>query len=321
MWLILGSRFGVWELKILYAIPIYLFVFAIYYSVSALAGVVYRSPIVCIVVTILFWLACFTVGLAKIAFENTFWASARIKQVVEAGDTVIAVNELGIAHEWDSTANEWDEVFVSRIQQQARFPMLLAAEARNELGPVGPAYDAKQDRLISVQPTFQPPGGAKLVAADRDSGWEPESDNNAPRGTRAVFQEPTGDVLVVSRTGLFRVSGDPMKKEKPVELFGFELPLPTAGPLRNVGPQGDDAIVLTNPVAAAMNAATGELALYTRGKITFLRANPRQRYEPFAEHKLNGEERQPVVMALGGSTVLLGPRRWSRAGTRCKHFR
>src|SRR6185436_7525687 len=30
LWLILGVRFGIWEPKLLYSIPIYLFVFAIY---------------------------------------------------------------------------------------------------------------------------------------------------------------------------------------------------------------------------------------------------------------------------------------------------
>ncbi|MBP87852.1 MAG: hypothetical protein CMJ64_14205 [Planctomycetaceae bacterium] len=306
LWLILGSRFGVWEPKLLLGVPIYLFVFAVYYSVSALAGVIYRSPIVCIVVTILFWLACFSVGLTKLAFENTLWDSAKIKQVFEAGDTLIAVNELGIAHEWDASGNAWEEVFVSRIQRQARFPMLLAPEARNSLAPVGPAYDSKNDRLVSVQLTIQPPGSAKLVAADRSDGWEPEGDNNAPSGTRAIFQEPTGSVLLVSRVGVFRITDNPLKEQKPIELFGFELPLPTAGPIENVGPRDEDAIVLTNPATASMNQSTGELALYTRGTITLLKANDRRRYEPFAEHELDGEERQPVVMALGGSTVLLG---------------
>ena len=306
LWLILGSRFGVWDPKFLLGIPIYLFVFAIYYAVSALAGVIYRSPIVCIVVTILFWVACFAVGLVKLSLENTVWASARIRQVLEADDTLIAVNEIGIAHEWDASSNKWREVFVSRIQQQARFPMMLAPEARNNLLPVGPAYDAKHDRLVSVQPTFQPPGSAKLAAADRSEDWEPQSENNAPGGTRAIFREPGGELLLVSRVGLFRLKGNPLEKEKPVELFGFELPLPAGGPLDNVGPRDKEAIVLTSPATAAMNQSTGELALYTRGTITLLKTNEQRHYEKFAEHRLDGEERQPVVMACGGSTILLG---------------
>ena len=43
LWLILGIRFGVWDPKLLLSIPIYLFVFAIYYSVSSLVGAIYRS--------------------------------------------------------------------------------------------------------------------------------------------------------------------------------------------------------------------------------------------------------------------------------------
>ena len=51
MWLILGARFEIWDAKLLLSIPIFMFVFGIYYSVSALTGVVWRNPIVSIALT------------------------------------------------------------------------------------------------------------------------------------------------------------------------------------------------------------------------------------------------------------------------------
>ncbi len=45
LWLIAGMRFSIWNQGLLLCIPIFLFLFAIYYSVSALAGVVWRNAV------------------------------------------------------------------------------------------------------------------------------------------------------------------------------------------------------------------------------------------------------------------------------------
>lgn len=220
LWLILGGRFGVWDPKFLLGIPIYVFVFAIYYAVSSLAGVVFRSPIVCVAVTVLFWLACFTVGGIKGIIERNVWQPARLTQVIEAGDSLMAVNEAGIPQQWDG--NKWEEVFVSSDLQQARFiRMMTPDEVRSQFTPVGPIHDAKNDLLIGVHPAIQPPGSARLYAGKRDDDWSPESYNSAPTGTKALFQEPSGQVLFVSSVGIHRLTGDPLKDRKPVEVFGF----------------------------------------------------------------------------------------------------
>ena len=47
----------------LWCIPVFLFMFLVYYAVSALTGLVWKSPIISVVVTVLFWIACFVVDL------------------------------------------------------------------------------------------------------------------------------------------------------------------------------------------------------------------------------------------------------------------
>jgi hypothetical protein len=308
LWLILGVRFGVWDPKLLIGIPIYLFVFAIYYSVSALCGVVYRSPIVCIALTVLFWGTCFLVGFAKVSFENTIWSSSQITRVFDTKDSVVAVNELGVAHVWEDSKREWREIFMTREQKQSRGLMIAAAELRNMMQPVGPIYDQQHDRLISGQVTSPRPGMQErtLNVGTRSDDWEPRSENTVPTGTQAFFREPSGEILLVASVGLFRLTGDPLEKKRPVKIFGFQLPLRTAGPFKNVGPPDTNAIVLTPPSAASLNNSTGRLALYTRGRLTLLDRDEQGIYAVTGEHRLDGQERQPVVMAFGGSTILLG---------------
>lgn len=308
LWLILGVRFGVWDPKLLLGIPIYLFVFAIYYSVSSLVGVVYRSPIVCIVLTVVFWGLCFLVGFAKVTFENTIWSSSRITRVFDAEESVVAVNELGVAHVWDESTRRWREVFVTPQQKQSRGLMIAAPELRNMNQPIGPIYDQKHERLLSAQMTSPGPGMSEraLNVGARSDDWEPRSENAAPTGTQAMFREPSGEILLVARVGLFRLTGDPLEKRRPVKLFGVQLPLQTAGPFENVSPPDTNATILTPPSAAALNSSTGMLALYTRGHLRLLDRDEQGVYAVTAEHRLDGQERQPVVLAFGGSTILLG---------------
>ena len=62
---VIGTRGGVWEPWILIAIPLVVVFFSYLYSVCALVGVLTRSTIASLLITILFWLLIFGVGSAE----------------------------------------------------------------------------------------------------------------------------------------------------------------------------------------------------------------------------------------------------------------
>ena len=303
IWLILGARFGVWDSTLLVSIPLYLFVFAIYYSVSALSGVIWRSPVVSIALTILFFVTCWTVGTAKVAFERAVWDKMRITQVVAAKDSLITVNELGMVNEWDDAKREWREIFASDAQNQMRGLMMIMPVVPHEFRPVGPIYDRVGDRLLSGQPSF-PPGKLQLCVGLRDKKWESEPGVSMPVRTFALLTEPDGGILVASDLDLKRLVGDPLRKAEAVKVFGMALPMLSSGPFRSVGPE--PALVLTQPAAAAVNSVSGELALYTRGAISVLRRTSSGRYQQRRQAILKGAERQPIVLCFQGDRLLLG---------------
>jgi ABC-type transport system involved in multi-copper enzyme maturation permease subunit len=303
VWLVLGARFGVWDSTLLMSIPVYLFVFAIYYAVSALSGVIWRSPIVCIAVSIMFFATCWLVGTAKSAFERMIWDKMRVVRLLEAKETLFAVDEVGIVYRWEAKGSEWKETFVSDAQKQMRGIMLLMPVVPNELKPVGPVYDAAGDRLLSAQPSF-PPGKSQLCVGERKKQWESEVGTGVPIGTLALLSEANGSVLAVSSMDMQRLQGDPLKKAEPVKIFGVALPSMGNGAFRSVGP--DPPVILTQPAAVALNSNTGDLALYTRGALMLLRREANGRYARKAEIHFRKAERQPVVMGFGGETLLVG---------------
>ena len=61
LWLIAGVRHGYWNHRLMLCIPLLLFLFSIYYSVSALAGVIWKNAVVSVFVAVTFWCFCFGV--------------------------------------------------------------------------------------------------------------------------------------------------------------------------------------------------------------------------------------------------------------------
>ena len=106
-WLWLGFALGVWDQAFLWSIPIYVLVFAIYYSISALVGLVYRSPILSVVATVVFWATCFAVGQSHIAFHSVT-QNARLYDPLVTENGAIAVNGIGEVVAWDTNSKKWN---------------------------------------------------------------------------------------------------------------------------------------------------------------------------------------------------------------------
>jgi len=305
VWLLLGLRFNLWDQKILLSIPIYLFMFAIYYAVSSLAGVYYRSAIVCIGLTVVFWAACFGIGLLKGALENSYWSRERFTRIVEVRDDLIAVNEIGIAHRWNSDASSWDELFVSDDQKQIRGILrflFFTSIVPRELRSIGPIYDREEDRLVAIRPN--PAGGkAQFYVGGGDDEWKPAEPTDAPMGSFQLFRESGGKVLIVSSLGLYRLTGDPSKKDEPFRFLGIALPLPSSGPFQKVSPE--EGLVIARPSDAAMNERTGELAIYTRGTVKVLARSGNGTYGTKAELAIEDSSSKPIALGFGGESLLL----------------
>jgi hypothetical protein len=305
LWLILGARFGMWDPRILLSIPVYVFMFAVYYTVSALAGLLWRNAIVSVVMTILFWAACFVVGVSRSGVEQLVLDKMRVTRLVDAGDTLVSANEAGLVHRWDDATSDWVEIFRADDEEamQRRMAMAFMPVVPPELRPIGPVHQGSDDRLIQVVRSLRT-GQMSTLVARRDDDWRAEPGASASMGTRFLLEEPGGSVLAVSSLGLYRLTGDPLRSVRPLELFGFSIPLPAPDPFEAVGP--DPGVLLSRAAAAAINRDTGELAIYSRSRLTLLRPGDDGRYAIRQEERLDDQELGDVALGFGGDTVLVG---------------
>lgn len=177
VWLILGTRFAIWNHQILASIPLFMFLFAINYSVSSLAGVVWRSPILCVILSVAFWLACSLLGWLHSGIENWYINKIMINRVV-CGDEMIIANEVGNTYRWDPEKNEWVEILESDSPERMQMRLAIGITPHPEA-------------TAAVRHEFRPESrpirgrGAELHAA-AGAAYRPPRSRMARSGRRVV---------------------------------------------------------------------------------------------------------------------------------------
>ena len=296
LWLILGARFGLWNARLLWAIPLYLFLFAIYYAVSATAGVVWRNAIVSVVVAIIFWFVCWLLGTADQLVDNLALAPRRFTAVVSAGEDLIAINSRGEFFRWDEADRDWQGIFAARGDN----PMPFMFGGRM----AGPVYEPRDERLVTFRtgmPAFSPLAAAnRLLVGKRADEWRRTEGVNLPEGAYTLFAGEANELLLAGSQGIFRLEGNLEAKQQDINVFGLHIPLPEqGGRFANVGP----AVSLRPLQSAARDPHSGAIVLYDGHRLLLFERGSQGPYRQSAE--LPFPRRQPGKVALAGGSVWL----------------
>ncbi len=144
LYFIAGLRFDIWNEGLLYCIPLLLFVFIIFYSVSALVGLIWGNAIVCVVACIIFWMFCFAVGAIHDGMQQHVELLPQISRADKIGDKYWAVNQRGDVSVWNEKFAVWQPALENDVGGQAR--------------TFGPLYDPVRNHVV-VKAFFQVPFG------------------------------------------------------------------------------------------------------------------------------------------------------------------
>lgn len=296
LWLILGTRLDVWNHRLLLCIPIFLFLFAIYYSVSSLAGVLWKNAIVSVVVTIVFWAVCFVLGTVKLnLMDDWVLAGRRIISLAHVGDDLVALREDRALRQWNPQQRDWQTL--QEPQRSDGLPNVI-----------GPLWHQKSDKLLLAsgwKGVFGFGGSSlSLQVGSRENGWRMEPGPPLPSGTSSLLIEPDGGLLAIGSGGIYRLEGELTAAPEPVTLFGFSLPLAAREPFVRVDEENPD-LAIAEPCTAAINATTRDLYIASRAKLYRLSLTDKGRYQLSQGADLGGEENDGLAIAAGGKTILL----------------
>jgi len=297
LYLVLGIRWGVWEPRLMWCIPIYTFVFAVYYSVAALAGLVWRNVIVSILVAIMFWTLCFSVGVSKVTIEASM-DKFRIRRIVPAGKEIVVVDGTNTPLAWNADKQQWDIVFLSKELRDAHPYITLLAKLPDLDGPV---YDPKEDRLVAAMISISN-GQQTVASANAADGFVYHDGPAAPQPTLGMISEPDGQPLLFTGQGMFRPTGDLNSKTDEITVMGYKIPFTTRGPLRDAGPS--PAQTWNNPFTATFGP-DGTLYTYSRGKLQTYSKRSDGKYRPEKSAEFEGRRQRRGWIAANQSTLVV----------------
>ena len=282
IWFLLGVRLDIWNIAFLTCIPLYVFVFAIYYSLSAFVGLVFRSPILSVVAAILFWAFCFGIGVSHDLISTMVEAGAPGQLIVDSGQ-VVKFDRTDRGSVLDPSTQEWTEAFRSPDMEEV--PAFLRGLMPGS-PMMGLTYDSQGERFFGAQVPFSELGTRfsttrYVVMARAENDWLAEQKMKAPAMTRAVFQDSDGSLLFVTYRGrVFRLPVDQ------IDEFDANQKLDEVGisPLTDDDDQKDDGDVLQyftdiSPLGTlppeeiewiSWDESTRRMVFYGNGRLTLL---------------------------------------------------
>ncbi len=164
LYFIAGIRFDIWNEGLLYCIPLLLFVFIVFYSMSALVGLIWGNAIVCVVACIIFWLFCFAVGAIHDGMQQHVELLPQISRIDKINDKYWAVNQRGDVSVWNDKFTVWQPALDNDVGGQGR--------------TFGPLYDPERKQIV-VKSFFRIPFG-NLAARSRKVSVIRLSGNDEP---------------------------------------------------------------------------------------------------------------------------------------------
>ncbi len=306
IWLWLGIQLGMWESVILYSIPIYLVVFAMYYAVSVLAGIWFRSPILCITFAVLFWAICFAIGMGYGRLNNWFYNVAPA-ELVATGNGVMYVDLQQNNRFWNDSRDNWETV---TLRDTTTDDMAAAAVASliirlDELPDLpGPAWDVEGGRILASDAGFPagPSSRTEWLSVDRQPGWTATAQGQYPAGTQCLFAAGDSRVFAINRSG-YVFETELQEPEDTDEAPATSDDPPDAGPgmldrlVKSVTQSSEfsnvsdyeEPLDLAGTHAASLNEKN-EIALYSRGQLVILGRNDDNQFQILRTAPLDQQE-------------------------------
>ena len=310
LYLVAGLRLDIWNIRLLWCIPVSVFLFSVFYSVSVLAGLRWRSPILAIGVTTIFGTGCLVVGIIGGVFDSFVTGPDRIQGMTVAGDVVFANTRGSGLARFDASSNQWVEVFESDAMSGDRV-----------LKPV--ALD--DDTIVTARVIggrFNPFGSGvlDLLVLSSQYDWSPEPSLRLPTATSRLYL--AGDTLIAlntsdlnqtDTTSVLDAAGEEVEEEgEKQEETGFAGGL--LGKLSNmmgVATNGFEPVLppgtsITPPRGIEVDPGGNVLYALTRGRLLrFSRQGENDPWKTTAEVMLEGDPSLRGVIAVAGTVLMV----------------
>ncbi|MBL8815093.1 MAG: ABC transporter permease subunit [Planctomyces sp.] len=305
VWFLLGVRLNFWRHELLWCIPIYVFLFAIYFAVSAVSGLIWRNAIVSLIMVVLFWGVLISAGITKGFIDENVLKASRIVEIVPAGEDVFVVNGSRGVLRWDAGAEaQWQPVFRQDIQGVPAFLQRFIFAGRR----YRPTWDPAGKRLLAVR--MEPArtaamGSSTIVSGNADGSYEQQIEGTTPDGVLGLFVDTKGRVVMPGRRTFYQFLGQSDQEKKTDQfiknLFGGMV---KPGAKKAFGEIYEgESVVWSASAVCAFDAIDNTIVVLDGGKLNCFDLRDDGKYVAGPIRDLESED--AAVMAVGGKHVVV----------------
>ena len=303
LWLILGLRLDLWNIRILWCIPVCVFLFAVYFSVSVFAGLRWRQSILAVGVTCVFGGVLLVISVIGGYFDAAVRQPARIRHVLSAGDSMIASTRGGELLRFSDQSQAWDKLIEGGMS--ARRDLILKPICLDDEHFVTARVRGGRFNPYGL-------GAPDLLILSEQNEWQPEPGLQLPIASRRLFALSDGSLLAMNTGGLMKAD-----RGKVLDTTGgtnqSSLLNQIQSLMRMQGAAASDFVsVLPAGVSLAEPARVvvdegDTVVLYSRGQLSRLARSDKANdpWELRSQKELERDASKPTILALSGSLLLL----------------
>jgi ABC-type transport system involved in multi-copper enzyme maturation permease subunit len=302
LWLWMGFGLGVWDRAILISIPLYVVVFAIYYSVSSFTGLVTRSTILAIVATGMFWALCWSVG-TLYNFFNARMEGMEITKIVSADGKLYSTDPGLEPRTWDGATSEWVDVDAPELDEEEKIQRAMIGMMGVDIpfpDPMGLVHVENRELTAFSRVLFGKPATHRKQQFFVNEGTGKFARKGVlPSGTVAMFATNENIICANRRGRIYRYDHE-LTFEK--ENTDRETWFVSAGPEERVGIEGQQLI--------AVNRESENVAIYNNATVTLFgvdSSDDERKYKKIksADIDTGTRDNMTCLMAWQGSTIML----------------
>jgi hypothetical protein len=178
------------------------FLFAVFYSVSALAGLKWRSPILAIGLANAFGAFCLVTGIVGGVSDGFITGPDRIESIVVSGDNLFTSTQGADLRRFDAATQKWVDLFPddSGGGDRVLAPVLL---------PDGRVATA---RVRGGRMNLFGSGATTLLVLDPVNDWKPLPTIELPTATSQLWSTPQDEVIAINSTELMIAKSDAIRQ-------------------------------------------------------------------------------------------------------------
>jgi hypothetical protein len=243
----------------------------IFYSVSALVGLIWKNPIICVVVTAMFWALCLGVGWIHFFFDLNLNLQNQTQRIYSVGDTTMIGTQQGRLQFWDDEGKQWKTAFGDRNGQKLLGPVWVPNDsaiyfARSRQMPFGFRSGENVTLELGRAPDLKDPNDTTFKTRLWDDG-RLDSGPELPSEPQQVFKWKN-TFGVFAQDGIFAYDADTAAKAEQQKSmfggFGFGIAKTVLPAYKLLTPKNWDLI---RPMDIGVAPSMEHVVTYSRGKL------------------------------------------------------